>query len=313
MIGSGGARSRPGRTGPRIRRPIAPAIAVLTATLAIGGCLDVALPSAAPSPTRTPEPTPTTTIYELGQTVWYEGLLVHVDRAVATLDQRGGPVELSLTVENPSTEDADLRATIYLVVDGASVEPTRESRIPTIPAAGFVPALLTYELQGIASAGDAVVRVGAAPEHVGLVPLTSAGVAAVTLEPRELDLSGSGRAGDLRLTLRDGVLRWDLPDWSLELPADRQALTVTYDASCVGNPPGGCAFTGESVALRLPDGSEIDPRADGHSQSVELIGAGKTKRRLFSRFEIPASVSGELALVVIDGSERQTITLVIPA
>ena len=54
------------------------------------------------------------------------------------------------------------------------------------------------------------------------------------------------------------------------------------------------------------------PREDGHSQSIELIGAGRTKRDLFSRFEIPASVRGFISFVVIDGDKEQLIPLAIP-
>jgi hypothetical protein len=61
------------------------------------------------------------------------------------------------------------------------------------------------------------------------------------------------------------------------------------------------------VALRLPDGSWIQPRHDGHSQSIELIGAGKTKTGLSSRFEIPSGVSGSYALIVRNGTAHRLI------
>ncbi len=120
-------------------------------------------------------------------------------------------------------------------------------------------------------------------------------------------LSGAGAAGDLRIALRASTLRWDLPDWSEELPAATESLQLTYEVTYLGSFPGGFAFTGDNVRLRLPDGTLVEPRRDGHSQSIELIGAEKTKKGLFTRFEIPAGTTGRLALVVRNGSTTKAI------
>jgi hypothetical protein len=296
-----------------IRRP-APArriLAILFIAAATAGCLDAPAQSAAPTPTRIPEPTPTITTYQLGTTVWYEGLLVRVDRAVAKLDEHGGQVEVHLRIENESDESTEVNGAIRLLVGEAAVEPTRESRVPTVPANGWVGALMTYDLQEVPSVDDAVVLVGADPLHVARIPLTEAGGAPIVLEPIPLKLSGRGTAGDLRITLRSGLLRWDLPDWSQELPGGLQALTVTYDATYLGDFTGGFAFTRDNVALRLPSGAVIGPRRDGHSQSIELIGAGKTRAGMFSRFEIPTGMTGRFTLFSVNGAVRTGIPFTI--
>ena len=272
--------------------------------LLVAGCLDVPVASVSPSPAPTPEPTPVTTTYPLDATVWYEGLLIHVDAAVASLDERGGPVEFLLRLENPGEEEGELNARILLQVDSSTsdppVEPTRESQIPTVPAHAFAGAVMTFELQEVSSVQNAVLLIGEAPAHVGRVALVADGGAKV-FEPLELKLSGANAINDLRLTLRSAVLRWDLPDWSEELPDNAQALTLTYDAAFLGDFAGGFAFTGENVRLRLPDGTWISPRRDGHSQSIELIGPGKTKPGLTSRFEIPSGTTGRFAMIVRTG------------
>ena len=249
----------------------------LTAAL-LAGCIDAPVPSASPTPTPSPEPTPTTTTYHLGATIWYEGLLIHVDDIVATLDQRGGPVEVRLRIENPGDDEGELDGRIRLLVDASSkdapVEATRESKVPSIPAHGIADALMTYELQGIASVDKGVVLIGEDVNHVARIPLTPAAGDLVAFEPVALSVSGAGTAGDLRLALRSGVLRWDLPDWSQELVAGLDAVTLTYDITYLGKFSGGFPFTGDNVRLRLPNGTVIGPRRDGHSQSIELIGAG---------------------------------------
>lgn len=289
------------------------AFAVVAITL--GGCLDVSVQSAAPTPGRSPEPTPATTTYQLDTTVWYEGLLLHFDTALATLDERGGPVQVRLRIENLGTEDGELNGRILLQLDAGSddppVEPTRESKVPPVPANSIVAAVMTYEVQGVASVDSGAVLVGEAPQHIARVPLTEQGGALVDLEPVALQLKGAGVAGDLRIALRSGVLRWDLPDWSQELAAGVDALTLTYDVSYLGTFGGGFAFTADNIGLRLPDGSIIGPRRDGHSQSIELIGPGKTKKGLFSRFQIPSGATGRFALVVRVGSAAKAIPFIL--
>jgi hypothetical protein len=298
----------------RIERRLLATLAMLAVLGTIlGGCLDAPVASAPPSPTPLPEPTPITTTYDLDTKVWYEGLELTFGRAVAELDAFGGPVTVSVRIENPAAEETDLKAPIRLVVGAAVVDPTRESRIPSIPGGGAVTVQLEYDIRDMASADTAVVTVGADPLHIARVPFTEAGGDAVVFEPIVFALSGTGTAGSLRVTLRRGELRWDLPDWSQELDDSIVALTITYDVTYVGDFPGGYAFTGDNVQLRLPDGKRVEPRADGRSQSIELIGAGRTKRGLFSRFEIPNGLRGEFRLIVIDGSKQRSIAFTIGA
>jgi hypothetical protein len=268
----------------------------------LAGCLDTPAPSSTPTAAPTPEPTPVSTTYDLEQTVWYEGLVIHVDGATATLDERGGPVSIRIRLENPGEDDSDLTARILLQLGADSSEPplapNRDSKVPNVPGHGSAGTVLTYDLQGIAAVDDAVVLIGEAPLHVARIPLSPAGGEARVFEPIELTLAGIGVSGDLRLTLRSGVLRWDLPDWAEELPASVQAVTLTYDVTYLGDFEGGFAFTADNVQLRLPDNTRIAPRRDGHSQSIELVAAGQTKKALFSRFAIPAGLTGRFALIV---------------
>ncbi|HET9852908.1 MAG TPA: hypothetical protein VFP56_10420 [Candidatus Limnocylindrales bacterium] len=292
------------------RRIVRPGALLLLAAL-FAACASAPPASVAPTPTRAPLPTPLTTAYQLGTDVWYEGLVLHMDLATAVLDSRGGTVDIAFRIENAGAEPSDLDARMTLVVAGNRIAPTRESHIPTTPAGETALALLSFELQEIDSAEDGVLEIGADPDHIAKVPFGPAGGEAVTFQPVDLKLSGTTAASSLRITLRRGLIRWDLPDWSQELTEDLRALTLTYDATFTGTFSGGLAFTGNNVALRLPNGKIVEARPDGHSQSVELIGAGKTKRGLMSRFEIPASAKGKFGLVVRSGGEERIIAFTI--
>ena len=290
------------------RRALLAACVALSTVLA---ACDQGTPSGAPTTKPTAEPTATTSGYQLNTKVWYEGLEIEVVGATAILDQRGGPVEVRLNLHNPTDQDGSLDGGVTLLVGTVRADPTRESTIPDVPAGETVAATLTFELQGIASIDQAVLEIGAGPLHVARVPMTAAAGAPVVFEPVQLALSGSGAAGTLKLAIHTGELRWDLPDWSQELDAGIEALTITYDATNTGDFAGGFAFTGDNVALKLPDGTIVEARKDGHSQSVELIGAKKTKKGLMSRFEVPAGLTGTFALVVRNGSATRTIPFTI--
>jgi hypothetical protein len=290
---------------------------LVVVTVALSACLDVPAPTAAPTAIPTPEPTPVTTSYPMGTTVWYEGLVIKVNTATSTLDERGGPVNVQLVLQNDNEDDSDLSARVLFDPDGEGparpVAMTRDSKIPTVPAHGSASTILTYELQGVASVDRAEVVIGEAPNHVALVPLTGAAGSTVALKPVNLTVSGTAHAGSLGLALRGGVIRWDLPDWSQELAGDLEVITLTYDVTYDSGFTGGFAFTGDNVQLRLPDGTILDARKDGHSQSVELIAAHQTKRALFSRFEIPNGTKGKLTLLLHNGAASDTIRFTVPA
>ena len=285
---------------------------VAGAALSLAGC-DTTTPSTVPATqTIAPEATPAQTTYHLDTDVWYAGLVLHMDLATALLDSRGGIVDVAFRIDNPGEEDADLDAKLTLVVAGNRSVPTRESHVPSTPAGNTALGLLTFELQGIASAADAYLEIGADPDHIAIVPFSgSAKEQAVTFEPIEKALKGVGTAGTLQVTLRHGQLRWDLPDWNQELKATLQALTITYDVRNNGDFTGGFAFTADNISLRLPNGKVINPRADGHSQSIDLISSNGTKRSLFSRFEVPANAKGKFTLLVHNGDSQGSVTFTI--
>jgi hypothetical protein len=133
-----------------------------------------------------------------------------------------------------------------------------------------------------------------------------------TLEPVSLAVKGTANAADVRVTIKTAELRWDLPDWALELPVNTAALTVTYDATYHGTFAGGLAFSADNVSLVLPDGTTVKPRKDGRSQSVALLMPNKTQAGLVSRFEVPSGLSGTYTLKFSNGSARGQIQITVP-
>ena len=292
------------------RRRAAPLAAVALAVI-LAGCGQDVVPAPAATPTDVPLPTAVTTSYGVQATVWYAGLVVHVDAVTAILRAGVGAVTVHLRIENPGGDLATLDAPLRLTSGGEVVEPIRGTTLPDVAAGGSAAASVEFDVDAGFDIGLAVLRIGRTAYHQAIVPIADAGIAAVTLAPRVQALTGKAQAGSLLVTLHRSELRADLPDWGIELPPATMALTVTYDARYAGSFSGGFAFTTANVNLILPTGARIAARADGQSAPAVLIGPGKTVAGLWSRFEVPAPGPGTYALEIRDGSSSKRIAFAV--
>lgn len=298
------------RLASRLRRP-ASRLLVLAVVALVAACGSPATPPPTAAPTATPLPTPVATTYALDTTAWYAGLIIHFDAASSVLDEGGGAVTIDLRLENPGTELATLSVGVLLAAAGRAVEPIRGTVIPDVPAGTSVGTTLQFDVDGSFDVANAAIRIGRTTEHIVIVPLVAGSQALTTLEPLPLALAGAATAGALTITLTGGELRADLPDWGLELPRGSMSLAITYTARYRGDFVGGFAFTGANLGLRLPDGSTLAARSDGHSQSVAVLEPGIAVPNLFARFEVPVPAIGTYALVVHDGTSRASIPFTI--
>ena len=293
------------------RRPLALAA---TAALAVVGCLtDAPVATPSPSPTVEPVATPIVTTYRLDRTVWYGGFVITFRTATATIDAKGGPVAIDLIIGNPGDDAAALEGPITLVSGEVVVAPDRESTLPLVESRTLAAVTMTFDVDVDFDVPGALVRVGRPDEHQASIPLTGDPAATVVLKPQVLEIDVASQAGSLLVRLTGVELRADLPDWRLELDRSLLALTLTYDATFRSEFSGGFPFTGANVALRLPDGTTVESRRDGHSQSVLVISPGDREAGLRSRFEVPVPGPGAYALVIRDGSATKDLPFEIPA
>ena len=293
-------------------RPTSALIGAFAAVVVLAGCGPDATSPPPPTPPPTPRPTATVTRYPLAVTVWYAGLRLTFHAATATIDRKGGPVQVDVTIENPGPDPANLNGPIRLAARGTLLEPTHDSEIPGIDGAASVDISLAFDTGPAFDVATASLVVGRETERRAIVPLSPAAGAPITLEPRTAALTGTARAGSLAIRLRSVELRADLPDWYAELPGDRMAISLTYDLTARTDFPGGIAFTADNVRLRLPDGTLVAPRADGRSQSILHVGPHATSTGLTSRFEIPRRAGGTYALVLVDGAATASVKFALP-
>lgn len=296
---------------PSVRRRIALRYVFLALVGLVAACATPATPPATAAPTATPLPTPVSTTYALDTTAWYAGLIIHFDAATSVLDEGGGAVTVDLRFENPGAELATLSGGLVLVAGGGAVEPIRGTVIPDVPPGTSVGTTIQFNVDGSFIPANAAIRIGRDTEHIVSVPLVAGSQTLTTLEPVLLALAGTATAGTLTVAITGGELRSDLPDWGLEMPRGSMSLAITYTARYRGDFAGGFAFTGANIGLRLPDGTTVVARADGHSQSVVVLKPGAAVPNLFARFEVPVPATGKYSLVVRNGARSASIPFAI--
>ena len=284
---------------------------VLALAVGLAACSEPATPSNRSTGGPDVGPTPVVTRFEIGRTVWVDGFVVTIHTAIASLDAKGGPVSILIRIENPGTDGATLDAPIRLIAAGDAFELARGTSLPELDPGAAAELTIEFEVVGLTSIGDGVLLIGRTEDHQVRVPFGPGAVKPITLEPQAFDLTGAATAGSLRVALKRGIVRWDLPDWHAELPITTEALTLTYDATYTATFAGGFAFTAANVGLRLPDGTVLAPRSDGHSQSIQAIGPKQTVPDLESRFEIPTGLTGKFGLIIRDGTTQKTISFTI--
>ena len=277
------SRSPPAAGPPRRRR--APAAAEAAASIAVES--------------MAPEPSAETTTVQVDQEIWFAGFKVALGAATAELTEgRGGTVTIEATFENTGSEDARFDGTLNLASAGENASEAMAMDIPSVPGGQTGKGTLAFDVEDSFTFDDAVLTIGLAENQQAIVPLTPTAGTAVTQEPVEVTATGDGTADTLKLELLGGEYRADQPWNHGQMKKGTFVLTLNYDASFLSDFAGGFAFTGENVALKLPDGTTVGVIQDGDSQSLELIGPEATAKDLFSRFEIEDPAAGEYALLV---------------
>jgi hypothetical protein len=260
--------------------------------------------AAAQAAAQEPQGTPasqesTATTVEVGQTAWFAGFKVTLGTATAEIDPgRGGDVTIEATFENTGDETASLDATLNLTSAGENALQGFGMDIPSVPGGSTGKGTFAFHVEDSFSFDDAVLTLGQPANQQAVLPLTAMAGEAVTLEPVAVTATGSGTADTLRIDLSGGEYRADQPWNHGQMKKGSFVLTLAYDASFLKEFAGGFAFTGENVALRLPDGTTVDEIQDGESQSNELIGSKSTLKDLYSRFEIEDPAAGDYALLI---------------
>jgi hypothetical protein len=187
-------------------------------------------PSGKPSGATPDEPVVTTV--DVGGEAWFAGFHVTFGKATSTIEPNGrGTLTLEATFENTGDESARLDATLTLVSADETARDGFEMDIPRVPGGQTAKGTFAFDVDESFSFDDAVLTLGQPTNQQAIVPLSAKAGMAVSQKPVELNLSGSGKAGSLKLALNGGEIRADSPWKHGQQKKGSLILTVRYDAS----------------------------------------------------------------------------------
>jgi hypothetical protein len=281
-----------------------PSVEPLATTDAATNAVDQGLPSKAPSAA-------TVTTVDVGQEAWFAGFHITFGTATAEMKSGDGTVEIEATFENTGDDSSRLDATISLASAGETAREGITQDIPSVPGGGSNKGVFAFYVDDTFSFDDAILTLGQPAIQKAVIPLKGGAAQAVSLEPVKVTVSGGAKAGALQLDLARGEYRADSPWKHGQQKKGTLVLTIEYSATFNSGFAGGFAFTGENVALKLPDGSTTGAIQDGQSQSNELIGPNSTKKDLLSRFEIEDPAAGSYVLLVREANATGEIPFII--
>lgn len=251
--------------------------------------------SASPSPSPTASPM----TLDIDRSFWHSGFEVTLGRAVFTPTAAGGEVIVDASLRNDGPKTASFTGELALESAGVSVQAAASaSDLPVVPGAATGTGTLAFEVGPEFDLSAAVLRVGDAGVVQSVIAFGDA-VADIGNEPVELAWkSASGRAGSVRVTLSEGVVRSDDPLTHRQLEPGHALVDLTFDVHRYGGAHSTTFIGTDNLRLRLPDGTTVAVRGDGISNPAALLAPGATIHDLHVRFEVPAPAEGRYSLVV---------------
>lgn len=238
---------------------------------------------------------------EINETVYHAGYKV----SLGTATLANNVVKIDAQFENlGSASNATIDSLITLRSGGNDYADTAifDEDLPALAAKGKGTGNFAIRVDDNFGFDDAVLIIGHPDNNQAIIPLgANSGETLLTLEPKELTITGQAVAGPVTVDLEGGELRADLPDqYSI---ADKEHLELTLNFSVTpgnGIPIGQGVFQDPNVKLRTPDGKTIAVRDDGRSGVNELLQGkeGTTISDLSVRFEVKKPTAGEYTLII---------------
>lgn len=253
----------------------------------------------------------TTTV---GKSFWYGGFKVTLGEARFGFEggTTGRVVTIASTFENLGTDTADFVAELVIQTPGRNYVASEyaQTGAPKVPGRTTGTGTLVVPIDTTSFAfQSATLIVGTAANNQARVPLDGTGTL-VDLAPRTLALTGTISASTLKLTAAGADLRYDVPSKHREIAAGKLGLTVAFSVLFDSDFGGGYLFNGNSLALRLPDGSLLG--AD--EAPSEIIGPRRSLVDQRVRFLVSSAAAGKYSLVLIHTEDKKQgeLALAIP-
>jgi hypothetical protein len=296
MVGPG-TRPRP------IRRPLR-LLFILPGVATMIGCSgdDDPVPGAqAPSTADTTGAAFEDQSFSVGQEFWHGGFVVALGDGLSYAVENSGVfddepryfVSLEASFENLGEDAASFGAETVLSTGGELFELSFESELPTVPGGLSGEGSLVFEVEEGVDVGGAALLVGSGGERRSEVPLDPAAGELVTVEPREVEISGELSLELLDLEVTSGEVRADRPVDHTQVGEGELALTLDFDA--VSRNDGNWTIRAEDFALSLPGGSSVVPEGAG-LETLPGSDEGIRTDGMYLRFLIDDPAEGDYEL-----------------
>jgi hypothetical protein len=209
----------------------------------------------------TPTVPPPVTV-AVNKSFWHGGWKVTLGEATFAPSSGGfglpeASVSIEATFENLGGDDAAFNSHLVLAAGGQNyTQTTSDQEIPEVPGKLSQAGKITFAVDPEFGFDDAVLIVGRPENQQAHVPLGPRGGDFVSLEPRELQISGELTTPAATMTVSGGELRADIPEDYDEAKAGRLALFIRW--SVIGADDCFRQSVGpENLALKLPDGTAV--------------------------------------------------------
>jgi hypothetical protein len=279
----------------------------LTVTFACGGG-DEDEETPTPEPTAEETPKETDAVEEdtvaVDESFWHAGWKVTLGDATLTPGGFGSAdVTIDAEFENLGADQATFDSQLLLTSGGNDYadESSEGHDFPQVPGERSGEGSLSFRVDDEFSLEDATLIVGNPSNNQAVVPIGPDGDDLVSLEPQEIDVSGTATAGAVTITVERAELRADLPDRHSEMEEGSLALTVYFSATPqAGIQVGQGVLQDPNVILELPNGTAVSVISDGVSGVNELLQGkeGTTIPDLSVRYEVPEDAEGTFAIVL---------------
>jgi hypothetical protein len=239
---------------------------------------------------------------EVNKSFWHAGWKVTLGEATfaTTTDFSGsleGSVSIEATFENLGDDIAAFRSQLVLVAGGQNyTEPTSDQEIPEVPGKLSQTGKITFAVDPEFGFDDAVLIVGRSENNQAHVPLGPRGGEFVSLEPKELQISGKLTTPAAAMTVSGGELRADIPEDYDEAESGHLALFIRW--SVIGAEGVRCreSIFPENLALKLPDGTAVG--AELFDAVIDIITDAGVTFEQTTHFLVKDPPQGSYALVL---------------
>jgi hypothetical protein len=238
------------------------------------------------------------------QDFWHAGWKVTLGEATLSESDTGsGELFIDAEFENLGVDEAVFDSQLLVTSGGNDyADETFDGHdFPTVPGLRTGNGSLSFVVDEEFVLDEATLIVGNPANQQATVPIGPDGEDLVSLEPQEIEASGTVTAGAVTLTVERAELRADLPYKHSETKAGTLAMTVYFSATpSSGIQIGQGVLQDPNVLLELPNGTAVAVISDGQSGVNELLQGkeGTTIPDLLVRFEVEEPVEGTYSFVL---------------